>query len=158
MKPLKGSLIEFRWGFFGGVEVECGKSWSFSISPFSVDTKKDRNNISCHPVLTHARHAPSFQKPSHSNWWSSCWPWAAFQEQLKCLGMCLGGKIFLWPLFKWSCYSFTNISNYQHNNQNTGITYLRKGSRGQGDFIKARGGKLGANDNWEKGWTWWFWS
>lgn len=46
---------------FEGVDVERGKSCSLSISPFSVDIKKDRNNISCHPVLTHARYTQLFK-------------------------------------------------------------------------------------------------
>lgn len=131
--PLK-RFIAWIWVLFW--EGAGGRGWVWKgliptqsplFLPFMWAEEKVENNISSHPVPTHARCAASFPKPSHSNWWSSGWPRAAFQERLKWLGMCLGEKLFLWPLFKWSCYSFTNVSNYRHYNWNTGEIYLRKG-------------------------------
>lgn len=39
-EALKRLIDRIQVGVFEGVEVECGKSCSFSISPFSLDTKK----------------------------------------------------------------------------------------------------------------------
>lgn len=120
----------------------------FAMVVIAGNWTQGSNRVPSFLVPTHARCAASFQ--SHLTTADSL---LASLKQLHRRDLngwgCLREIIFLWPLFKWSCYSFARVSNYQCYNWNTGVICLKKGRRGQSHFIKTWGGKLGAKVSWK---------